>query len=125
MAKSLVASQATILVVEDEPLQRMITADLIADAGYEVVGAESADIAVTILSSRTDIRVVVTDIDMPGSMDGLKLAAAVRDRWPPIEIIVVSGGTRPDGVALPDRAVFYAKPYNHQSFLKTLKQMAA
>ena len=71
-----------------------------------------------------DIRIVFTDIDMPGSMDGMKLAAAVRDRWPPIEIIIVSGHRRLSDVDLPERSVFFSKPYDVSKVTAVLHQMA-
>jgi CheY-like chemotaxis protein len=80
-----------ILVIEDEPLIRMVVSEYIADAGFEALEAANADIAIEILERRGDIRAIFTDINMPGSMDGLKLARAVRDRWPPIHIIITSG----------------------------------
>jgi two-component system, response regulator PdtaR len=78
-------------------------------AGHKVVSAYSADEAIEALEQRNDIRLIFTDIDMPGSMDGLKLAAAVRDRWPPIQIIITSG--RHPEAAMPDGARFLPKPY--------------
>ena len=80
-----------VLIVEDEFLLRMDAADMIAAAGFEVIEAANADEAIEILEARPDITVVFTDIQMPGSMDGLKLARAVRGRWPPIKIIATSG----------------------------------
>ena len=80
-----------VLIVEDEPLVRLGAVQAIEDAGFEVIEAANADEAIRILENRSDIRVVFTDIHMPGSIDGLKLAHAVRDRWPPIKIIVTSG----------------------------------
>ena len=80
-----------ILIVEDEPLIRQAAVRTIEDAGFEIIEAANADEAIRILEGRRDIRVVFTDIHMPGSMDGLKLAHAVRNRWPPIRIIVTSG----------------------------------
>jgi len=94
-------SKGIVLVVEDEPLLRLLAVDLVEEAGFEAVEAVDADQAVAILEPRNDIRIVFTDIDMPGSMDGMKLAAAVRDRWPPIEIIIVSGHRRPMDRDLP------------------------
>src|SRR5579863_9901913 len=76
-----------VLIVEDEFLIRKDAADMVRDAGFDVVEAENADEAILILESRLDITVVFTDIQMPGSMDGLKLAAAIRGRWPPIKIV--------------------------------------
>jgi CheY-like chemotaxis protein len=80
-----------VLVVEDELLSRLHAASLVEDAGYSAIEAANADEAIAILEARKDIRIVFTDIDMPGSMDGLKLARAIRNRWPPIELILTSG----------------------------------
>ena len=85
------ARRPVVLIVEDELLLRINAADMIAAAGFEVVEAANADDAIEILESRRDITVVFTDIQMPGSMDGLKLARAVRGRWPPIKIVATSG----------------------------------
>lgn len=111
-------------MVEDEPLQRLLALDMLEEAGFKAIEAANADQAVAILESRDDIRILLTDVDMPGSMDGFKLAAAVRDRWPPIEIIVVSGFSRPTESILPDRAVFYSKPYDVATMVMTISQMA-
>ena len=86
---------ATVLVVEDEILIRDVIADDLEKAGFTVALAAHADEAIAILEARQDVHLVFTDIDMPGSMDGLKLAAAVRDRWPPVHIIITTGKTRP------------------------------
>jgi CheY-like chemotaxis protein len=82
---------AVVLVVEDEPLIRMNAVTTIENAGIGVLQAASADEAIAILEACPDVRVVFTDVQMPGSMDGLKLAHFVRDRWPPIMIIATSG----------------------------------
>jgi CheY-like chemotaxis protein len=73
--------------------------------------AANADEAIAILVSREDIRIVFTDIDMPGSMDGLKLARAVRERWPPIELILISGHFDIRQDEIPERGRFFSKPY--------------
>ena len=114
-----------ILVVEDEPLLRMMAVDLVEDAGFEAVEAAGADEAVRILESRLDIRVVFTDVDMPGSMDGMRLAAAVRDRWPPIAIILTSGKASPRPDELPARSVLFANPYRRIEVAATMRQMTA
>src|ERR1700757_5128584 len=80
-----------VLVVEDEMVLRMRAVDIVEDAGFRSVEAVNADEAISILESRSDISLLFTDIQMPGSMDGLKLAHAVHDRWPSIKIILVSG----------------------------------
>jgi CheY-like chemotaxis protein len=124
MAQSLPPTKAIVLVVEDDPLLRLLAVDFLEEEGFDVVEAANADIAVCILEERKDIRIVFTDIDMPGSMNGMKLAAAVRGRWPPIEIIIVSGHNRPQDSELPARAVFYPKPYDFALVATTLHAMA-
>ncbi|KKZ84146.1 response regulator [Rhizobium phaseoli] len=114
-----------VLVVEDEPLVRMFAVDFVEDAGFDVVEAADANQAVAILEARTDIRIVFTDIDMPGSMEGRKLARAVRDRWPPIGIIIVSRHKRPVDDDLPARPVFFPKPYDVDAVTAELDRMAA
>src|ERR1700746_1118000 len=89
-----VKAKDLVLVVEDEALIRMDSADVIRDLGFEVIEAVDADQAVSLLESVPGIKVVFTDIQMPGSMDGLLLAAIVRDRWPPIALLVTSGKLR-------------------------------
>lgn len=104
MTFSTPARRQSVLIVEDEPLLRLMAIDVVEDAGFDAVEASDADEAIRILESRTDITIVFTDIDMPGSMDGLRLAAAVRDRWPPIRIIVTSGYGRFADPVLPPGA---------------------
>ncbi len=118
-------AKAIVLIVEDEPLLLMMAVDMIEDAGFSVVTARSADEAVAILLSRSDVRIVFTDIDMPGSMDGLKLAATIRDRWPPIDIIVTSGYRQPTSAELPPRATFFAKPYRPSQVVGALQRLAS
>src|SRR6202035_2466812 len=84
-----------VLIVEDEMVLRMRAVDIVEDAGFNAVEAVNADEAFSILESRSDISLLFTDIQMPGSMDGLKLAHAVHDRWPAIKIILVSGRVKP------------------------------
>jgi two-component system, response regulator PdtaR len=77
-----------ILTVEDETLVSVFLGGILQDAGYRVIAAANADEAIAILEAREDVRILITDVNMPGSMDGLRLAAAVKDRWPPIKIII-------------------------------------
>jgi len=119
------ASKVVVLIVEDEPLIRMVAVEMVWDAGFEVLEAGNADEAVRVLEARTDIRIVFTDIDMPGSMDGLRLAEAVRGRWPPIEIILTSGHPKGAAGELPERSVFIPKPYNSDQVVSTLRHLAA
>jgi CheY-like chemotaxis protein len=99
-----------VLIVEDEFLLRMDAVDMIVAAGFEVVEAGDADEAIEILESRRDITVVFTDIQMPGSMDGLKLARAVRGRWPPIKIVATSGHVGVGKRICPKAGGFYRNP---------------
>jgi len=110
----------TILVVEDEALILVSAVDLIETAGFAALAASNADEAISILEARNDIRVVFTDVDMPGSMDGIKLSHYIRDRWPPIHLIVASGKTQMDQSHLPDGAVFFPKPYLEEPLLDAI-----
>ena len=103
--------EGTILVVEDDPLMRLGTCAMLQEVGCTPVEAGSADAALMILESRRDIKIVVSDIQMPGSMDGLGLLAIVRNRWPPIALLVTSGQVEPAVEDLPAGARFLAKPY--------------
>lgn len=115
-----------VLVVEDEPLMLIDAMDLVTQAGFEAIGTKNADEAIRILESRDDIKIVFTDVNMPGSMDGIKLAHAVRHRWPPIEIIVTSGLTLANvEELLPERGVFFPKPYTPAQVASALHRLAA
>jgi len=116
---------AVILIVDDEPLLRQFAAEMIADGGFETVQAANAREAIDILEARPDIRIVFTDIDMPPGADGLELAALVRDRWPPIEIIITSGKALPAAARLPERAVFVPKPYRQDQLVDAINRLAA
>lgn len=98
-----------ILAVEDEFLILEFLADVLADVGFDVLTASNADEAILLLEHRTDICLLITDIDMPGSMDGMHLAAIVRNRWPPVRIVITTGKGLPR--TLPPDARFIPKPY--------------
>ena len=112
-----------VLVVEDEMLLRMRAVDIVEDAGFVPVEAVSADEAMTILESRSDIAVLFTDIQMPGSMDGLKLAHMVRERWPPIGIILVSGQLRLGIAEIPADSRFFGKPLEAAEMIAQMQKM--
>jgi len=101
-----------VLVVDDEPWLRMALSDAFTDEGYDVSEAANAAEALAILQAQRDIGVVITDIQMPGSMDGLRLARYIRDAYPPIALIVASGAVVPQSSELPDDAIFLSKPIN-------------
>ena len=112
-----------VLIVEDELLLRIDAAEMIKAAGFEVVEAANADQAIEVLEARRDITVVFTDIQMPGSMDGLKLARAVRGRWPPIKIIATSGRLNVGEMDLPEGGRFLPKPYSHAEVARLLREL--
>lgn len=103
--------QPVVLVVESETLIRMSAVQIVRDAGYGVVDAANADMAIAILENRKDIRAIFTDVHMSGSMDGLRLAQAVRHRWPPIHLIVTSGLAMSPAAEFPANWRFILKPY--------------
>jgi two-component system, response regulator PdtaR len=111
-----------VLVVEDEPLVLMLALDIIEAAGFEALPAANADEAIAILESRDDIGIIFTDINMPGTMNGVILAHAVRGRWPPI--IIVTSAKRLES-ALPHRSRFLPKPYGAGELSKTIRELAA
>jgi len=118
-----IVEKLVILVVEDEAIIRMSAVDMLEDAGFSVIEAANADIAVQLLESRSDIRAVFTDIEMPGSLCGLKLARAIRNRWPPIHLIVTSGRVAPSELDLPRLARFIQKPYTPNQILGVLGEL--
>ena len=118
-------SRICVLVVEDEFFSRLHAVDLVEAAGYTAIEASNADEAIAVLEARKDIRIVLTDIDMPGTMDGLKLAHAIRKRWPPIELILTSGHFHLTDDDMPERGRFFPKPYRDQEIVSALHHFAA
>jgi len=114
---------SVVLVVEDEMLLRMRAVDMVEDAGFTPVEAMGADEAVAILESRSDIALLFTDIQMPGGMDGLGLAHAVHERWPPIKIILVSGRLQPASVDIPADSRFFGKPLEAKEMIAEMQSM--
>jgi two-component sensor histidine kinase/CheY-like chemotaxis protein len=112
-----------VLIVEDEMVLRMRAVDIVEDAGFRPVEAVNADEAISILESRSDISLLFTDIQMPGSMDGLKLAHAVHDRWPGIKIILVSGRVKPSETERPADSRFFGKPLGVEQMIAELQGM--
>jgi CheY-like chemotaxis protein len=114
-----VPEKSPLLVVEDDGLIRLDLVDTLMDAGYQVLEAANADEAWAILET-TMIDALITDIDMPGSMDGLELARRVCNRWPDCKIVVISGRYNPDPSKLPESAKFLTKPVGETELLKSL-----
>jgi two-component sensor histidine kinase/CheY-like chemotaxis protein len=102
---------------------RMRAADIVEDAGFSAVEAVNADEAIAILESRSDIALLFTDIQMPGSMDGLKLAHAVHARWPAIKIVLVSGQVKPSDAERPTDSRFFGKPLGVEQMIAELQAM--
>jgi CheY-like chemotaxis protein len=117
------AGPPIVLVVEDEMLLRMRAVDMVQDAGYTSVEAVDADAAFAILESRSDVALLFTDVQMPGSMDGLKLAHAVFERWPPIKIILVSGQLNLSKSDIPPNSRFFGKPLVANEVIAEMRDM--
>jgi two-component system, response regulator PdtaR len=109
-----------ILVVEDEVLTSEYLEFVLESAGYEAIPAGSADEALAVLEHRDDIDLMVTDINLPGDMNGIALAALVRDRRPEIDIVVVTGYSPPTSDELPTGSLFVPKPYNAQKMIDAI-----
>ncbi len=115
-------NKIVVLIIEDEALISMSAAQMIQDAGFETAEAANADEAIAILEGRGDVAAVFTDVSMPGSMDGLKLARAIRERWPPIHVVVTSGLTWPAENGLPANGYFIQKPYVAEQVVAALRK---
>lgn len=112
-----------VLIVEDEMILRMRAVDIVEDAGFYPIEAINADEAMSVLESRSDISLLLTDIQMPGSIDGLKLAHAVHERWPSIKIILVSGQVKPSEAERPADSRFFGKPLGVEQLITELQAM--
>ncbi|WAC28072.1 response regulator [Ancylobacter sp. SL191] len=117
--------EAVVLIVEDNTIIRMSAVDLVQSAGHLALEASSADEAIHILESRDDIDLVFTDVQMPGTMDGLKLGHYIRNRWPPVKLIVASGEAVIDESALPAGSRFFAKPYHDHAITDAIARLLA
>jgi CheY-like chemotaxis protein len=115
--------KAVVLVVEDSAIIRMGAVDLVHSAGYEALEACDADEAIRILESRSDIDLVFTDVQIPGTMDGIKLSHYIRDRWPPVKLIVASGKAILEESSLPEGSRFFLKPYNDHAIADAIARM--
>ena len=109
-----------VLVVEDEPLVRMVAAETLAEAGYLILEAGTGDEALQIITSGAPLSAVVTDVELPGAVDGLELAKVIEKRWPQIAVIIVSGRRLPPPHELPLKAVFLPKPYSPERLVAAL-----
>lgn len=122
MSCAIAGSSPTVLVVEDEPLIRLNAVDLVEAAGFQAISASTADEAIHVLELRDDIRAVFTDVQMPGSMDGLALIHLMAQRWPSIAALVTSGKVDIAPADLPRGARFFAKPWRPIQIEAALRQ---
>lgn len=113
-----------VLIVEDDPILMLSMVDFVEDAGCEPVQVTSVSEAIEILETRTDIRTVFTDLDMRGSTAGMRFAMAIRDRWPPIELLMISSTPYAE-TKLPHRGVLVGKPFDSRKIVATLRKLAA
>ena len=123
MSMTLTKPATNILVVEDEMVLRMRAVDIVEEAGFTAIEAVNADDALAILESRSDIALLFSDIQMPGTMDGLKLAHAVHSRWPSIKIVLVSGQIKLSDADKPIDSLFFGKPLVTEQMIAELQAM--
>jgi two-component system, response regulator PdtaR len=125
-----IINKPVVLVAEDNPLIRMGAVELVRSVGYEALQAPGVDEAVRVLEARSDIDLVFTDVQMPGTMDGIELGHLILERWPLIKLIVTSGMLIPEegdepASRLPRGSLFFAKPYNDQAIAAAMDQLLA
>lgn len=113
----------TVLVVDDEPLLRMDATDILERQGFSTLEARNAEEALEILSRRPDVRVLFTDVSMPGAIDGLGLAERVHQRWPNVLLVVTSSDRKIGDVTLPDDGRFIAKPYPEDELRRQISDL--
>lgn len=111
VADPVASGHARVLVVEDEPLLRMFNADMLIDAGFDVLEAADATEALHLLETNSDIRVVFTDVEMPGALDGFALAQRIEALWPDIGVLVTSGRRYPSEIFQAATRRFLPKPF--------------
>lgn len=112
-----------VLVVEDDMLIRLGAVDIVLSAGYEALEASDADEAIRLLEARSDIDIVFTDVQMPGTMDGIKLSHYIRERWPPVKLLVASGNAILEESLLPAGSRFFAKPYDDHAIADAMRRL--
>lgn len=114
---------STILIVEDDPVVRMLAIDIVEDSGFVAIDAEDADNAIALLEANPQVGLVFSDIEMPGTMNGVALAAYVRQRWPAVELVLTSGRVAPTASDLPTDSIFLPKPYRPAQLAGVLNRM--
>ncbi len=112
----------TVLVVEDEPVLRLAAADMLQDEGFSVLEAGSGDEGLVLLRSHPDIMVLFTDVNLPGSLDGVALAWIAAEEHRHVRLLIVSGKAAPEPGTIPDGARFLPKPYDVSTVLAHLHE---
>ncbi|WP_414476252.1 response regulator [Microvirga sp. M2] len=118
-----ILNQPVVLLVEDETLVRLTQVDILREAGFWVLEAESADEAFETLRRHKDVRVLLTDVDMPGSLDGFEFARLVAQGWPEVGVLVISGKTFPAEGDMPPTATFIPKPIRPAALVEHLNAL--
>jgi CheY-like chemotaxis protein len=113
-----------VLVVEDEPLVRALAVDVLEEAGFDVLEAPTADYGLVVLQTRDDICVLLTDVDMPGRLNGFQLARMVQDHFHRVRVVIVSGKARPNREDIAPDAIFIPKPYKLSEVVRTVRSLA-
>jgi CheY-like chemotaxis protein len=111
------------LIVDDEALLRMVMDEVLTDGGFRVIEAHTADRAVELLEANPDVRVLVTDVEMPGTLNGYALARMVRVRWPSMGIVICSGRSFPKDGDVPDGVQFLGKPFQQSVLLAIVHRL--
>jgi CheY-like chemotaxis protein len=113
-------SYPTVLIVEDEPIVRMYEAEIAEGAGFITLQASNADDALEKLSRPEAVQILLTDVNMPGGVDGLTLASMVRERWPQIKVVVVSAYVDSAKPEFPSGIAYLHKPFTHEELIDAL-----
>jgi CheY-like chemotaxis protein len=112
--------KAVVLVVEDHPIVRACMVEALVEACFEALAVGDAGQAIAMLETRPDIGLVFTETAIPEPMDGLTLARCIRERWPPVKLIVVSGRVEFAQGYLPAGTVFFPKPYRDKAIVEEM-----
>jgi CheY-like chemotaxis protein len=124
MAQSAINDPPVVLLVEDELLVRITAADELEEAGFQVLEAANADVALKVLEAHSaEVQVLFTDVNMPGSMDGMELAEQVHVRWPHVLLLIASGYARPHPDEIPDHGRFIPKPYRAATLVRQISEL--
>ena len=123
MADRAPTSQSPVLVVEDEALLRLYVDGFLEEAGFEAIDAADADAALNIMAHRPDVRVLFTDIQLPGAIDGMELARLVHEHWPHVLLLITSGNRLPSTAEIAEHAHFLPKPYRPDEVIREIQDL--